>query len=60
MKKVSEIAVVVQARLGSQRIPQKMIRSFGGTTLTDLMLEKIKNSTVIPEENFYLSAHESG
>ena len=58
MKKTSEIAVLVQARLSSQRIPQKMIRSFAGTTLTDIMLEKVKKSKVIPRENFYLSVYE--
>ena len=32
MKKSDSIAIVVQARLNSQRVPQKMIRDFAGTT----------------------------
>ena len=58
MKNINEICVIVQARLGSQRIPGKMIRPFAGTTLTDISMEKVKNSKVIPQSNFYLSAYE--
>ena len=39
MKSIDDIAVVIQARLGSQRVPQKMIRPIAGTTLTDVALE---------------------
>ena len=42
MKSINDIAIVIQARLGSKRIPQKMIKPFAGTTLTDIFLEKIK------------------
>ena len=58
MKNISDVAVIVQARLGSQRIPKKMIKPFAGTTLLDIILEKIKHSNVIPEENFFVSANE--
>jgi len=58
VKKIEDIAVVIQARLGSQRIPQKMIKPFAGTTLTDIFMEKIKSCDSFPRENFYLSAHE--
>ena len=58
MKKLNEIAVIIQARLGSQRCPEKMVRSFAGTTLTDLAIEKILKSSVIPKKNFYLAVHE--
>ena len=58
MKQINEIAVVIQARLGSQRIPQKMIKPFAGTTLTDIFMEKIKQCKSFPIENFYLSANE--
>lgn len=58
MKSVDDIAVVIQARLGSQRIPQKMMRPFAGSTLLDIALEKIKASKVIKPENFYLSVWE--
>ena len=44
MKKLDEIAVIVQARLNSERVPQKMIRSFNDTTLFGLILDKLKAS----------------
>lgn len=58
MKKIEEVAVVIQARLGSQRIPQKMIKPFAETTLLDIFLQKIKNCKSFPIKNFYLSVHE--
>lgn len=58
MKDINNIAVVIQARLGSQRVPQKMIKPFAGTTLTDISLEKIKKLKSISKDNFFLSAHE--
>ncbi len=57
MKKMEDLAVVIQARLGSQRIPQKMIRPFCNTTLTDIAIGKIKQCE-FPISNFYLSVHE--
>jgi CMP-N-acetylneuraminic acid synthetase len=58
MKKNKEVAVLIQARLNSQRIPQKMIKPFAGTTLTDIFMEKIKLCKSFPIENFYFSANE--
>lgn len=58
MKKVEEVAVVIQARLSSERCPKKMIRPFAGSTLTDIACEKILASKVIPKENFYLAVNE--
>ena len=58
MKSIDDIAVVIQARLGSQRIPQKMIKCFSGTTLTDISLEKIKKLKSISKDNFFLSVYE--
>lgn len=58
MKDINEILFIVQARLSSQRVPRKMIRPFSGTTLTDLCLRKIKDSAIIPLNQFYLCAYE--
>lgn len=58
MKKIEDVAVVVQARLSSERCPRKMIRPFAGTTLTDIACQKILASNIIPKENFYLAVHE--
>mgnify|MGYP003680150076 FL=1 len=58
MKKLDDVCVVVQARLGSQRVPGKMIRSFANTTLMDIIFEKIQSSQIIPKQNFYASLYE--
>ena len=58
MKKLDDICVLVQARLGSQRVPQKMIRPFAGTTLMDICLEKLSASSYIPSENIISSVYE--
>lgn len=58
MKSLDSVAFLVQARLNSQRVPQKMIRPFAGTTLTDLVLDKLLASRVIPKENIILSVQE--
>lgn len=58
MKKLEDICVLVQARLGSQRVPNKMIRPFCGTTLVDILFEKLKSLKSIPKENIYFSAYE--
>ena len=58
MKNVNDILFICQARLESQRVPKKMIRPFCGTTLVDILIEKIKQSSIIPYENFYLSVHD--
>lgn len=58
MKNLNEVLFLVQARLGSQRVPNKMLRPFAGTTLMDICLDKVKKSNYIPMENFYVSAYE--
>ena len=58
MKNIKDICLVVQARLGSQRIPGKMLRPFVNTTLVDILFEKLKKSKTIPLNNIYFSAYE--
>ena len=58
MKNIDDVCIVVQARLGSQRVPGKMLRPFSGTTLVDILFEKLKYSKIIPSENIYFSAYE--
>ena len=58
MKRIEDVCVVVQARLGSERVPGKMLRDFAGTTLVDLLLTKLQKSKVIPSENIYCSLYE--
>jgi len=58
VKNINDICLIVQARLGSQRCPNKMIRPFAGSTLTDVAIDKVLDSKVLPKENFYLAVHE--
>tara|TARA_Y100001938_G_scaffold148452_1_gene232186 strand:+ start:1876 stop:2556 length:681 start_codon:yes stop_codon:yes gene_type:complete len=57
-KKINEVCVLIQARLGSQRVPGKMLRPFANTTLVDILFEKLKKSKIIPSKNIYFSAYE--
>ena len=50
---------MVQARLGSTQVPNKMLRPFANTTLVDILFEKLKASKVIPTENIIFSAYEN-
>lgn len=58
MKDISDIVVILFARLNSKRIPQKMIRPFAETTLMDIAIGKILNSRVIAAKDVYLFVHE--
>ena len=58
MKNIEDIAFVIQARLGSQRVPQKMIKDFSGTTLMHVSLDKINSCSFIPNSQFFTSVFE--
>lgn len=58
MKSPSDIAVIVQARLSSERVPRKMVRPFADTTLFDIALSKLVRSSCIPSSNIYASVCE--
>ena len=58
MKDIKQVAFMIQARLSSQRCPQKMIRPFAGTTLLDINIQKLVESDLIPNENIFISVHE--
>lgn len=58
MKNIQDVCVVVQARLSSERVPGKMLREFSGSTLVDILFNKLKQSTTIPISNIYFSAYE--
>jgi CMP-N-acetylneuraminic acid synthetase len=57
-KNINDICIIVQARMGSQRVPGKMLRPFADTTLTDILFDKLTKSTIIPKSNIYFSAYE--
>tara|TARA_B100000674_G_C37869184_1_gene928609 strand:+ start:383 stop:1090 length:708 start_codon:yes stop_codon:yes gene_type:complete len=54
-KNIDDLIVIIQARTGSSRTPRKMVNDFCGTTLTDIGIQKILNSKIIPKKNFYLT-----
>lgn len=56
MKNIEKIGFFIQARISSERVPQKMIRPFAGSTLIEIALNKVLKSSIIPRKNFYLSA----
>tara|TARA_B100000287_G_scaffold317744_1_gene301485 strand:- start:1207 stop:1905 length:699 start_codon:yes stop_codon:yes gene_type:complete len=58
LKDIKDILFIVQSRLNSERVPKKMIKDFAGTTLVDLVLEKLVNIDIIPNNQIYLSANE--
>jgi CMP-N-acetylneuraminic acid synthetase len=53
-KKIEEICFVINARLGSSRLPGKMLKPFAGTSLFELAIDKIISSK-FPQEQLYLS-----
>ena len=58
MKNIKDILFIIQARLNSQRVPNKMLRPFKGSNLFGMAMTKVLLSDYIPKENFYVSVHE--
>jgi CMP-N-acetylneuraminic acid synthetase len=58
MKSLEKVCFISQARLGSKRFPGKMIAPFAGSSLVEILCEKIKRSSFIPLEQFYFSVYE--
>jgi len=48
-----EISLVIQSRLNSQRVPRKMVKPFAGTTLVNILLDKLMESKEIKPEQIY-------
>ena len=59
MKNINDVCILVQARLGSTRVPRKMLRPFAETTLVEVLFEKLKKSSVFSLDNVVFSAWES-
>ena len=58
MKKINDIAIIVQARVSSKRCKRKMIRKFADTNLLQIFFNKIKRSKVVKKENIYISSYD--
>ena len=50
---VRDISIVIQSRLGSTRVPGKMLKPFAGTTLVDILLSKLLKSKEITPDQIY-------
>ena len=55
MKNIKDTLFIIQARTQSTRVPNKMLRPFGDSSLFEIAVNKILQSNIIPKENFYLS-----
>jgi CMP-N-acetylneuraminic acid synthetase len=55
MKNIKDTIFIIQARTQSTRVPNKMLRPFAHSSLFEIAIEKILQSTIIPKDNFYLS-----
>lgn len=58
MKSISDILIVIQSRLNSQRVPRKMLRNFADSNLFEIAIQKLLISKVIPKNNVYVSIYE--
>jgi len=58
MKNINDVCVVIQARLNSERVPNKMAKPFRDTSLFEIGCKKLLESNVIPNENIYVSIYE--
>lgn len=57
MKDKKDVLVFIQARLGSQRVKNKMLRPFADSSLFEIAIKKVLESD-IPKEHFYVSVYE--
>lgn len=58
MKDIKDVCFVIQSRLSSTRVKNKMLRKFGDSSLFEIAITKILDSKIIPKENFYVSVWE--
>jgi len=56
-KELNKILFIVQSRINSERVPNKMIRAIGNTCLFEILLKKVKK-TIIPLDQFYASVYD--
>lgn len=57
-KNLNKILFIVQSRINSERVPNKMIRPIGNSCLFEILLKKVKN-TIIPLNQFYASVYDN-
>ena len=55
---MKNVCFIIQARLGSQRIHNKMNKPFGNSTLLDITLSTLEKSDIINKEDIYVSLYD--
>ena len=55
MKNIQDTVFIIQARTQSTRVPNKMLKPFAHSSLFEIAVEKVLQSSIIPKDNFYLS-----
>lgn len=58
MDKLQNTVFIVQARLNSQRVPNKMLRPFADKNLFGIVLDKLLSSNIIPSSQIFASVYE--
>jgi CMP-N-acetylneuraminic acid synthetase len=58
MKDIKDVVVMVQARMGSQRTPKKMLKPVHGTNLFEICLKKLKHLKSVDQSQVYVSVYE--
>lgn len=56
---MKKITCMIKARLNSERVKNKMIRPFAGSSLLEIALRKLKECQMLNHENIYLGAYEN-
>ena len=51
MKNIQDTIFIIQARTQSTRVPNKMLRPFAHSSLFEIAIEKVLQSTIIPKDN---------
>jgi N-acylneuraminate cytidylyltransferase len=58
MKNLNDIVFLIPSRAQSTRVPKKMFKPFAGSTLLEIAIDKVLQSSIVPKENFYLHVGE--
>lgn len=58
ISKLDNTVFIVQARLNSQRVPNKMLKPFADSNLFGIVLDKLLSSSIIPSDQIYASVYE--
>ena len=58
-KRPDRILVIIQSRLSSKRLKNKMLLPFGGSCLFEIAVKKLANLSSVPKSSLYVSVHDT-